>query len=364
MSGGFDETARYLGSSELILDVNIEKLGLWPGGFLRVAAEGRFGRDVVAAAGSFSPVNNDSLFPGDPDRLGEELFAITEMSATQFLAPWFGVFGGLLNSTSGDANDFAGFARSNEHFQNLSFLVSTASLLLVPNITLGGGIVLIPFEGLVGTALLMQTEESAGSDPFATDDGTTFLTEWSLDHEVLDLPVRHVLAFALGFDSDFARLDEPRLDFPPGGPPVLSFSSKDESWAFWYNGQLAFWTDDGDEERQAGLFLRFGYADDETNPVEWNFAAGIGGVGVLDFRPKDRFGIGVYHIEPSDGFPLPALGIQEETGFEVFYNIHLLQGLSLTADLQYIDTGLGNGLLVTQRPDDAWVGGLRLRLVL
>ena len=113
-----------------------------------------------------------------------------------------------------------------------------------------------------------------------------------------------------------------------------------------------------------GSSSRYGHADDDTNLVHWNIAGGIGGVGVLDFRPKDRFGIGVYHIEPSDGFPLPLLGIAEETGFEIFYNIHLLQGLNLTADLQYIDTALGTGPLVTRGADDAWVGGLRLRIVL
>ena len=48
-------------------------------------------------------------------------------------------------------------------------------------------------------------------------------------------------------------------------------------------------------------------------------------------------------LEPSDGFPLVEIRIGEETGFEIFYNIHLLQGLTLTADLQYIDTGLGSG---------------------
>ncbi len=365
MDGGFDETARYRGSSELILDVDGEKLGLWPGGFARVAAEGRFGRDVVRKAGTFSPVNNDALFPSDPDREGDDVFAMTEMTATQFLAPWIGIFGGLLNTTSGDANDFAGFARSNEYFQNLSFLVSAVSLRLVPSVTLGAGIVVIPVEGLVGTLTFMNTEESAGSDPFETDEGWTMVTEWALDHEVLELPVRHVVAFALGFDNDFFKLGElPRLEFPPGGPPSLRFSTKDESWALWYNGQLTFWTDREDAERNAGIFFRFGYADDETNPVEWNLAAGVGGVGVLDCRPKDRFGIGVYHLEPSNGFPLPALGIAEETGFEIFYNIHLLQGLTLTADFQYIDTGLGSGPLVAEKPDDAWVGGLRLRLVL
>ena len=365
LDGGSNEIGRYLGSSELILDVDGEKLGLWPGGFLRVAGEGRFGRNVLAEAGTFLPVNNDALFPADPDRENDDLFAMTELNATQFLAPWLGIFGGLLNTTAGDANDFAGFARSNEHFQNLSLLVSPVSMRIVPNVTLGGGIILLPFDWLVGTVTFMNTEESAGSNPFDTDDGVTMATEWALEHEARTLPVRHVLGFGLGFDNDFFRLgEEPRLVFPPGGPPSLKFSTKDESWAFWYNGQLAFWMHPDDEERQLGLFWRFGYADDETNPIEWNLAGGLGGVGPLAVRPRDRFGIGVYHLEPSDNFPLPALGVEEETGFEIFYTLQLLPGLAFTADLQYIATGLGNGPLVNETPDNAWVGGLRLRLVL
>ena len=63
VSGGFDETTRYLGSSEIIMDVDGEKLGLWPGCFFRVAAEGRFGRNVLGRAGTFIPVNNDAVFP-------------------------------------------------------------------------------------------------------------------------------------------------------------------------------------------------------------------------------------------------------------------------------------------------------------
>ncbi len=365
LDGGSNEIGRYLGSSELILDVDGEKLGLWAGVFFRGAGEGRFGRNVLAEAGTFSPVNNDALFPADPDRENDDIFALTELTATQFLTPWFGVFGGLLNTTSGDANDFAGFARSNEHFQNLSFLVSPVSMRIVPNVTLGGGIILLPFDWLVGSVTFMNTEESAGSNPFDTADGITMVTEWALEHEALTLAVRHVFAFGLGFDNDFFRLGrEPRLVFPPGGPLSLEFATKDESWAFWYNGQLTVWAHPNDEERQVGLFWRVGYADDETNPIEWNLAGGFGGVGPFAVRPRDRFGIGVYHLEPSDKFPLPALGIEEETGFEIFYTLQLLQGLALTADLQYIDTGLGNGPLVITPPDNAWVGGLRLRLVL
>jgi porin len=366
MSGGFDKTTRFLGSSELIMDIDGEKAGLWPGVFFRVAAQGRFGRNVLSQAGTFMPVNNDALFPSDPDHENGDVLDLTEIMATQFLSDWFGVFVGLLNTASGDANDFAGFARSNEYFQNFAFLASPVSMRLVPNVTFGGGIVLIPFENLVGSVTLMDTEESAGSNPFNTDEGKTIVTEWTLDHSFLDMPMRHVFTFALGYDNDFYKLgDEPRLEYPPeGGLPSLRFSSKDESWAFWYNGQLAFWTHPDDKERQSGLFLRFGYADDETNFIEWNLAGGLGGVGLFDNRPRDRYGIGIFHVEPSDKFPLPQLGIQEETGVEMFYNFQLTPAIFLTLDLQYIDTGLGNGLLVTETPDDAWVGGFRLRFVL
>jgi porin len=364
MNGGFDEETEYLGSIEMILDLDTEKLGLWEGGFARMAAEARFGNDVLADAGAFSPVYNDALFPSDPDREGDSLVALTELTATQFLAPWIGLYGGLLNTTSGDANDYAGFARSNEHFQNLSLLLSPVSLRIVPSVTLGGGFVVIPFEWLIGTFTVMDTEESAGSNPFNTDDGLTFVTEWEIEHQVLDAPVRHVAAFGLGFDNDFFKLgDLPRLELPPGAPPELVFDTEDESWALWYNGQVDLWSHPEDEERKAGVFARFGYADDETNFVEWNLAFGFGGVGVFDVRPRDRFGIGLYHIEPSDGFPLPQFGVQEETGVEVFYNAELVHGINLTADLQYIDTGFGNGSLVTEVPSDAWIGGFRLRIV-
>jgi porin len=365
MDGGFHEDAEYLGSSEMILDLDTEKLGLWPGGFARVAAEGRFGDDTISDAGTFSPVNNDALFPADPDRAGKDVFALTEMTATQFLASWIGFYGGLLNTTSGDANEYAGFLRSNEHFQNLSLGVSAVSLRVVPSVTLGGGLVLIPFEWLTASFTFMNTEESAGSNPFDTDGGVTFVTEWQLEHDVFDLPARHVASFALGFENDFFRLGKlPQFEAPPGLGPTLRFATKDESWALWYNGQLDVWKHVEDTERRAGIFLRFGYADDKTSFVEWNLAAGIGGVGVFDLRPRDRFGIGIYHLEPSDEFPLPDLGIEDETGFEVFYNVEIWRGFNLTADLQYIESSLGGGRLVTEEPDDAWVGGLRLRIVL
>lgn len=54
----------------------------------------------------------------------------------------------------------------------------------------------------------------------------------------------------------------------------------------------------------------------------------------------------------------------EKIGVEVFCNLHLMQGVTLFADLQCIDSSLGDGILGPSTPDGAWGDGLRLRIVL
>jgi hypothetical protein len=112
----------------------------------------------------------------------------------------------------------------------------------------------IPTDWLVGSFTFMGTEETAGSDPFDVSDAVTFVTEWTADHDILEVPLRHVVSFGVGFNNDFLRLGEqPRVEIPPGAPPQVRFSSKDESWAIWYNGQLDAWTHPEDEDRNAGF---------------------------------------------------------------------------------------------------------------
>jgi hypothetical protein len=50
-SGGIDTTARYLGNAEIVLKLDSQKMGLWPGGFLLVRGEQAFGNGVNLATG-------------------------------------------------------------------------------------------------------------------------------------------------------------------------------------------------------------------------------------------------------------------------------------------------------------------------
>jgi porin len=60
-SGGRDEVLRYFGLAEYTLNVDTQKLGLWPGGFLRVQGMSGFGQTVDSASGGFIPSSLVSL---------------------------------------------------------------------------------------------------------------------------------------------------------------------------------------------------------------------------------------------------------------------------------------------------------------
>src|SRR6266699_2169181 len=51
-SGGRDEVAKYWGLAEYTLNVDTQKMGLWPGGFLKVQGLSSFGQNINNASGA------------------------------------------------------------------------------------------------------------------------------------------------------------------------------------------------------------------------------------------------------------------------------------------------------------------------
>jgi porin len=52
MTGGHDTGSEFWGNADYTLNVDTGKLGLWPGGFLKVSADSGFGRNVLVESGS------------------------------------------------------------------------------------------------------------------------------------------------------------------------------------------------------------------------------------------------------------------------------------------------------------------------
>jgi porin len=337
-------------SGDLALESDLEKAGLWSGGFFNFRLEGRAGRSVLQRAGSVSAVNNDALFPNVVDRFDDEAMAVTELSMTQYLGGRVALYGGLLNLAEGDENEFAGSALSNSHFLNSAILYSLVEDATLPNATLGGGILFEPNKDISGSFTVSGTEETAGEDPFSHTDGTTFSTEWTVGHEILERSGAQTAGFAYGIDaSRTAIAADPRLvlEIVLSGGEVPT--TRDDTWAFYYNAHQYL---QGDAEGGWGLFVRFGVSDGDPNPVEWNIAGGLGGIGLLPRRQADTWGLGVFHLGVSNQDLLRDLGIGDEFGGELFYNVAVTPWLHVTLDAQVIDPALPD-------VDTAWVLGVR-----
>jgi porin len=60
-SGGRNEVATYLGAAEYTLNVDTQKLGLWPGGFLRVQGVSSFGQNINHASGALIEILHETF---------------------------------------------------------------------------------------------------------------------------------------------------------------------------------------------------------------------------------------------------------------------------------------------------------------
>jgi porin len=131
-TGGRDEVATYWGTAEYTLNVDTQKLGLWPGGFLRVQGLSSFGQNINNASGALISPSFVSLLP-EP---GHTTTGLMDLTFMQFLSKHFGVFLGKVSGLGADDNAFA-------HDYHSTFLNSAldlnVALALFPFTAYGGG---------------------------------------------------------------------------------------------------------------------------------------------------------------------------------------------------------------------------------
>jgi porin len=391
VSGGRDTGAELWGNADYTLNVDTDKLGLWPGGFVKVYAGSSFGDTVREDAGALVPVNTFTLVP-EPDEPSTGLMHATFM---QFLSPKFGLLAGKVFTLDAGAGEFAGDYRT--QFLNTGLAIPM-SLALVPISAYGGGLVVLPWEGVTLSALVLDPSGTVKNNDVtdAFDDGVMALGTgqvavtpfglrghqragfmWS-DKERLSLrqDPSNVARFLLS--ERFPRLAEPgpilrrilERFFPQLLVPVQPPRREDSTWAMFYGFDQYLWHPGGDRTRGIGVFFTFGASDGEANPVKYSYSLGIGGKGVVPGRPRDSFGIGWARTELSDDF-LPflrdrlGLGLEREDAVEIYYNAAVTQWLNATVDLQIVEPALKRHLGSSGQLEDtdtAVVAGLRLHV--
>jgi porin len=388
-SGGRDTLAEYSSLAEYTLNVDTQKLGLWPGGFLNVMAMSNFGKDVNNASGALLPPNIVSLLP----QPGDTTSALMNLTFMQFLSPKFGIVVGKLYTLGGDNNEFA-------HDFHSTFLDTALdlnmTLALFPFSAYGGSLVFLPWQGAQFTVAVIDPSGTPTNNDIseAFKDGVLINAEGRVTIKPFGLVGHQLLGFGwsnkerLSLRQDpeniarmllfnrFPRLADPgplltkilERFFPALLLPVQPANTTHNTWAVYYNFDQFLWSPKGQPDKGIGAFFRFGISDGIANPIKYAYNVGLGGKGIVPGRPADSFGIGWARTEMSSDF-VPFLrqrlhlGLDKEDAVEMYYNFSVAKWLNATLDLQVIDPALNKFLDSSNRLQNmstSVVGGLRI----
>lgn len=388
-SGGRDTEADFWGNAEYTLNVDTQKLGLWPGGFFNVSAITGFGDTVNNASGALLPPNFGTLLPS----VGDDGTGLMNLTFLQFLSHKFGIIAGKLSGLAADNNAFAHNFRS--QFMNTSLNI-TSALAVFPLSAYGGGLLFLPWEGALFTAAVLDPSGTPTNNDIseAFDDGVAVNAEGRVTIKPFGLVGHQLVGFAcsnktrVSLEQDpsnivngllrreFTRLNDPgpvlrrilERFFPNLLTPVAPLNRSSDAWSVYYNFDQYLWNPAGQPGRGVGLFFRFGAADGVVNPVRWAYNVGIGGNGIVPGRPYDTFGIGWARTEFTDNL-VPFLrqqlhlGLDREDAIEMYYNASITRWVNATLDLQIIDPALKKTLDSSGRLTDVGttvIAGLRL----
>jgi porin len=364
VDGGLDRKTRYGGHLDYLINLDLMRMGLIPGGLVKFRAESRYGESVNGISGQILPVNTTALFPLTNKLYEDVAIAITDLNYTQFLSEHLAVFFGKLDTLDADLNEFAS-GRGKSQFMNANFLFNSVVGLRLPYSTLGAGVLWLPTQNITVNASIINTTDSStdtGFDDFG--DGQTVSAETDFKYRLRGLPGGMNVGGLYSFNQDFNQIGG-RLILQPG--QQLAVEQEDDTWAvYWSTWQYLIVEDPSDapidlangvpDREGVGVFARFGVADQDTNPVEWSASVGVGGRGIIPSREDDVFGVGYYYTHFQESRVGGLLGFEDEgQGFETFYNAAITPASHLTFDLQLADSAL-------PRTDTAVLLGGRLNL--
>ena len=366
VSGGKDGTWEYGGRGNLTGNLDTQKLGLWPGGFLTVELEGNWSDAVNGKTGALSPVNTNQLFPLP---IGDNV-ALPALNFAQFVSPYVGGVVGKLDVMSADNNEFAHgkYGKGDTQFLNTAFNVNPVTL-MAPYSTLGTGVIVLPTkdpnEAIVSFLVLSATGKPT-TDGFDNLNGAIFAGEGRVRTDFLGL-TGHQLVGGMYSNKEYTSIDQ-RLGFAIDN---RALAKKDGTWAVYYNFDQFLYETDKSAGKGIGLFGRFGASEGNPIPAQYMYSLGVGGKGLIPTRDLDRFGIGYYYLSINNPtLQVPIIGtrsfLRDEWGFEAFYNVAITPWLLLTPDVQVIGPTQKRrfvSLASRESVDMATVLGFRLQVV-
>ena len=354
VDGGKRETEMLGGSIDYEVHMDFQKMGLWPGAFVRLYGETQYGNFINSSTGAALAANTDGLVP----LVDDDTTTLTGAVFYQFLSESFGLFMGKIDTLDGDQNEFA-HGRGNDQFMNQNLVFNTVTLRTTPVSALGGGLIFV-LPGENNTLNFAVLDPGGQPDKTGFDDafekGVLFSGETRLEVNPFGLKGHQLLGGTYS-TRNFTSIDQNLrllvINLVTTGS--LNLAEEEDSWSIYYNFDQYLYSEEGDPEQGFGLFGRIGFADDKTSPIERFYSIGIGGQGIIPGRDKDTFGIGYFYVELSDKLPGVFDVLDDGQGVEIFYNIEVNKWLHITPDYQIIDSG-------RKTNDTAHVFGIRTKV--
>lgn len=363
-AGGLQTGTTFIQNSQLSLNVDSGRAGLWSGGLLHVTIQSRSGDapHKVLTGGGVVPQYVGAVLPTPEDND----IQLSEFFVTQALGKTFGVVVGKISDVFiPDQTAFAdsymsafGNFNFNKNPMTTNFYNPTAYAALgvkkiTDNVILAVGVVdtKVNSENTLGQAFKYQNYYV---QPIVT---------YSLNGlpGVVSGAYNWSNAPKLNLRQPYGSLAPSQIEEAVGylvGSPVnagLPLRQKDSSWFLIGNvSQYLFLKEDpasvkakiqaGQPLRGLGVFGRVGLAPKQTNPITWDASLGLLAQGLMDARPRDSFGVAGY----ANGFSgdlkssLGALSrntidLKTETGLEVFYNVAVTGFLHVIGSYQHVD---------------------------
>jgi porin len=340
-SGGLQDTFRYGGRNDYLVNVDGQKAGLWQGLFINLHGETVFGDSVNTATGAVVPVN---IGRAHPAFFGTET-ALTAVKFTQALSENLLLYGGRINTIDNIQQPFMQGRGLDAGFMNAAFVWNPILGRTMNYVTNGAGAAVLAGGYPVFTLTVYDTNNDSTTSGFNVlfDNGAIIYPTVSLPTTFFGLPGHQSLWGAYS-SGRYAIVTPESLNLIPqvlqgALPPTALTTLVRGSWWITYLFDQALWGDPTDKTRSWGVFGNFGLSDGKPNPIHWSAIVGIGGSSPIRSRKLDSFGIAYYYLGFSDDFKNVArliVPVRDERGVELFYNVGVTPWCHVTANLQVI----------------------------
>ncbi len=338
-SGGANTNFEYGGKLDYILDIDGQKLGLWPGLFVTMHAETLFGHSIDGDAGAFGLPNTSMLYPL-PD---QHKTAITGLLVEQALSKNFILAAGKINVLDLWAMVYPRMGSGVDGFMNLNMLAPALPWLRYVNLSvMGGGVLVLKDDGQVqGGLLVFDTNNSTTTTGFdAFHDGAAILGLWKFFFDLDEKPGSLLFAFG-GSTRRYESLEGTDTTRIPG--EGLSNDKKRGAWTGAVVYEQILWHKPDNDKQDLRLFTGFSISDGDPSFSKWNGFASVEATGLLFGREHDRAGVGAFFNNLSSDFKdtvsdLGVLGadLRDMWGTELYYNIEITPWFHLTPSLQVV----------------------------